>query len=344
MKWIDFRSDTVTQPTEEMRQSMVTALVGDDVYGDDPTVNELEALAAKICKKEAALFVPTGTFGNQLALMTHTRRGDEVIIGNENHIFAHEVGAASVLSGVTLRQLPLQRGCYDLDMLEKSIREDDIHYPETGLICIENAHGSGYAIPLEHMREVKAIADKHKLPIHLDGARLFNAAACLDVEVSEILAYVDSAMFCLSKGLCAPVGSMLVGSQTFIDRARKLRKLMGGGMRQAGVLAAPGIIALTKMTARLKEDHARIKELSKGLQAIEHIRVLKDRCDINMVFFTVNVDHNEEIFVESFRELGMLINPTEDGEYRLVTHYWITDQNIEKFLSSIGDVLYRSML
>ena len=228
MKFIDLRSDTVTEQPDFMKEAMFKAEVGDDVYGDDPTVKKLETLAAEIVGMESALFVPSGTFGNQLALFTHCRRGSEVIIADSNHIIAHEVGASSVIAGVQLRAIDAPNGVLNSKEIEKRIRfeEDDIHFPSTSLICIENAHSSGNVLTIENMKDIYNVAKKYNLPIHLDGARLFNASAALNVDVKEITKYCDSVMFCLSKGLCAPVGSILAGSKDFINKARKKRKLL----------------------------------------------------------------------------------------------------------------------
>jgi len=244
VNYIDVRSDTVTWPTEAMRVAMASAPVGDDVYGDDPTMNELERLAAEMTGKEAAIFVPSGTFGNQLALFTWCPRGSEVILGEQCHIVQHEAGAASVIAGVQTRTIFAPNGILPVDEIEARIRGDDIHYPSTTLICLENAHSSGRVISLDSMKEVAALAKRYGLPIHLDGARLFNAAIALGVRAADIAAHVDSVMFCLSKGLCAPIGSMLAGPRDFIEKARRKRKIMGGGMRQAGILAAAGLICV----------------------------------------------------------------------------------------------------
>lgn len=331
MNFIDLRSDTVTFPTSKMRKAMCEAEVGDDVYGDDPTMNRLEKLAAEKIGKEAALFVPSGTFGNQLALLTHTFRGDEVILDESCHIVMHEVGASSVIAGVQLRPFRSNNGIPDPEEIENLIRENDIHYPRTGLICLENAHSLGTVIPLEIMDSIREISLERNIPIHLDGARIFNAAISLGVDVKEISSKVDSVMFCLSKGLCAPVGSMLAGSKEFIDRARKNRKLMGGGMRQAGILAAAGIVALEEMTERLKEDHENAKYLAKLLEEeFDFIEVKKDRLDINMVFFEMKKDIDHMGFVNKLLENNIKINPPEGNEYRFVTHYYITKDKIEK--------------
>lgn len=340
MKYIDLRSDTVTQPTDEMRQAMANAEVGDDVYNDDPTVNMLQELAAKKVGKEAALFVPSGTFGNQLALLTHARRGQEVIIGKNNHIVVHEVGAAAVIPGVQLRTLETKNGVMDPKQVEKAIRSDDIHEPETGLICVENAHGCGNVVSVENLKEIKNIAEKHSIPVHLDGARIFNAATSLNVDAKEIAACADSVMFCLSKGLAAPVGSILAGDKKFIDRARKNRKLMGGGMRQAGILAAAGIIALEKMTLRLNDDHENAKYFAEELSKLNGVTVKKDRLDIDMIFFEMGDDIiQEKLLIEKLFEKNIKISGKEDGEYRFVTHWEITKEDIDFVINSIKELM-----
>lgn len=341
MRYIDLRSDTVTMPTDEMRKAMAEAPVGDDVYGDDPTVNKLEELAAQIVGKEAALFVPSGTFGNQLCLLTHTRRGEEVILGRDCHIVLHEVGASSVIAGVQLRTLESSNGLLDPKHVEGAIRPaDDIHYPNTGLICVENAHGVGTAIPLEPLRAIKAIGESHCIPVHMDGARIFNAATTLGVDAKEIAACADSVMFCLSKGLAAPVGSMVAGTRAFIDRARKNRKLMGGGMRQAGVLAAAGLIALTKMTKRLGEDHDNAKYLANRLSEIQGIEVLKDRLDIDMVFFHMGDEVvSEQKLVQHFFENGIKISGPEDGEWRFVTNVDVSRADVDFVIETLKDCI-----
>lgn len=340
MKFIDLRSDTVTMPTDEMREAMAKAEVGDDVYGDDPTINKLEKLAAEKVGKEAALFVPSGTFGNQLALFTHARRGQEVIIGKNNHIVVHEVGASAVIAGVQLRTLETANGAMDPRDVEKAIRADDIHEPETGLICVENAHGCGAVVPLETMKEIKSIAEKHSLPVHMDGARIFNAAIALGVDAKELAACCDSVMFCLSKGLAAPAGSMLAGSSEFIRRARKNRKLMGGGMRQVGILAAAGIIALEKMTGRLEQDHMNARYMAEELSKIDGVRVIKDRLDIDMVFFEIdsNLITSSEL-VQKLHEKNIKINGEEGGEYRFVCHIGVSREDIDYTISCLKELI-----
>ncbi len=340
MRYIDLRSDTVTMPTEEMRVVMANAPVGDDVYGDDPTVNELEKLAAQMVGKEAALFVPSGTFGNQLALLTHTRRGDEVILEHNAHIVIHEVGGAAVIAGVQLRTVHGKNGSMDPSLVEKSIRPDDIHMPRTGLICVEEAHGCGAVVPIENLKAIKEIANRYNIPVHMDGARVFNAATALNVDVKEITENCDSVMFCLSKGLCAPVGSILAGSKAFIDVARKNRKLMGGGLRQAGILAAAGVIALEKMADRLHIDHENADYMARKLSEINGINVDFSRRDINMVFFTIDEGLVEDkVLVDSFLDAGIKINGIEDGEYRFVTNNGITQEDIDFTVNKLKEIV-----
>ena len=344
MKMIDFRSDTVTKPTQRMREAMYRAEVGDDVYGTDPTTNRLQDYMAELSDKDAALFVPSGTFGNQLALFTHCKRGDEVILAEDCHIVAHEVGSAAVIAGVQLRTLESRHGMMDLEKVEKAIRKtEDIHFPDTGLICIENAFSDGGVINLEYMRKLRALADKYKLKIHLDGARVFNAATALNVEVKEVLKYVDSANICLSKGLCAPIGSMLIGSKDFIESALKKRKLMGGGMRQVGILAAAGFIAVKEMRLRLIEDHDNARYLAERLDIISGIEVKRDCLDINLIFFKVT---DEKLLAcltpEIFAREGILINPEEDGLFRFATHYYIDKEDIDKTIDFIIKIKERT--
>ncbi len=337
MKTVDFRSDTVTKPTQRMREAMYRAEVGDDVYGDDVSANLLQDYLAQLCRKEAALFVPSGTFGNQLALFTHCNRGDEVILADECHIIQHETGAASVIAGVQLRAIASIHGKMPLEKVEEAIRkEEDIHYPKTALICIENAFSDGTVIDVEYMKELRNLANKYNLKIHLDGARLFNAVTALEVDVKEMLQYVDSANICLSKGLCAPVGSMLVGSKSFIDAARRKRKIMGGGMRQIGIIAAAGFIAVKEMRLRLVEDHDNARYLAERLEIISGIEVMRNQLDINMVFFKITDPKLEELFTaENFAKEKIVINPPENGMMRFVTHYYITREDIDRTIDFI---------
>ena len=340
MRYIDLRSDTVTRPTLAMRAAMAAAEVGDDVYGDDPTVNELEALAAETLGFEAALFVTSGTMGNQLGIMSQTRRGDEIIAGANSHIFMHEVGAAAVLSGVTVRQVDYPNCIPVPAMVEAAIRPDDIHEPPTSLICLENALANGRLVPVETMAEIRRIADEHGLNVHLDGARVFNAAAALGVDVKEITRYADSVSCCLSKGLCAPVGAIFAGRAETVKRARKCRKLLGGGMRQAGILAAAGILALKEMPKRLSEDHANAKRLAELLSQIDGVSIDKDSVEINMVFF--KLDRSAELkaaLPEKMKQHGTLINPEELGEFRLVTNNDVSAKDVEFAAGTFASLL-----
>jgi threonine aldolase len=346
MKYIDLRSDTVTWPTPAMREAMAAAPVGDDVYGDDPTMNELETRAALRVGKEAALFVPSGTFGNQLALFTWCPRGTEVILGEQCHIIEHEAGAPAVIAGVQLRPVDAPDGVLDPEAIAARVRSDDIHHPETSLVCMENAHSSGRVVPLESMDAVYGLAKSRGLHVHLDGARLFNAAAALGVPAAEVAARADSVMFCLSKGLCAPVGSILAGPRDFIAAARRKRKIMGGGLRQAGILAAAGLIALDEMTGRLGEDHENARELARLLAAIPGVSLDPKSVEINMVYFRLETAGDPGLFAEglvaAMRERGILINPPDKGEYRFVTHYWIDRSRVQATARAFAEVLAQS--
>lgn len=331
---IDVRSDTVTQPTPAMREAMFNAEVGDDVYGDDPTINRLEALAAERLGKEAALYAPSGTFGNQLAIYTHCRRGEEVILGDDCHIVGHEAGASAVIAGVQLRTIDTPDGILRTDAIRRRLRLiDDIHAPRTGLICLENAHSNGRVIPLSAMTEAAALAREHSIPLHLDGARVFNAAAHLGCDVKEITQYADSVMCCLSKGLAAPVGSILAGSTAFIAAARRKRKQLGGGLRQAGVLAAPGILALTEMAQRLPEDHQHAQRLAKALAELPGISIDQQSVQINMVWMQLDARIDTQRLMQALTAAGIKANPPEDGMMRLVTHWQIDNAALERVLA-----------
>lgn len=335
---IDLRSDTVTVPTIKMRERMASAPVGDDVYGDDPTVNELEKVTAELLGKEAALFVPSGVFGNQVSILTHTQRAQEIILGEYCHIIAHEAGSVALISNVQTRTINDQDGELDPQEVERIIRKDiDIHFPKTGLICVETAHSTGNVASLSNLSEIRSIADKYAIPVHMDGARLFNAAAYLGVAGKEIAKYADSVSLCLSKGLCAPVGSMVVGTSEFIDKARKNRKILGAGMRQAGILAAAGLEAL-EMRHRLKEDHENAIYFGSKLNEINGINVKMDAIKINMVFFTIEKeDFNEEELVRYLQERDILINGQDNGLYRFVTHYYISRERIDEVIIDLKD-------
>lgn len=339
MKIIDLRSDTVTKPTQEMREAMFNAIVGDDVYQDDPTAIRLEEIAAELVGKEAALFVPSGTFGNQLALLTHTNRGDEVILEANCHIKKYEVGASSVIAGVQLHPIEGVMGEMDTTKIKQAIRGEDIHFPKTSLICLENATGLGTLLSLDYMKKVSNIAKEAEIHIHLDGARVFNAATSLNVDVKEICQHVDSVMFCLSKGLCAPIGSILAGSREFINKARKNRKLMGGGMRQVGVIASCGIISLEKMNKRLSIDHDNANYLANKLEQISGFHVNRDRLNINMVFVTVDKDENfPENFSGLLLEKGIKVNGYRGEEIRFVTHNDINRSDIDYVVKVLKEI------
>ena len=340
MEYIDFRSDTVTKPTQEMRKAMYEAVLGDDVYKDDPTVNKLEEMAAHIMGKEAALFVASGTMGNQVAIMSHTKMGDEIILSSNSHIVQHEVGAAARLSGVSYSMVDNPNHRITKEDVLSRIRTDDIHNPDTGLLCLENALGDGTVVSLEDMKDLYEIAHLNNIPVHLDGARIFNAAIYLGVEAKEIAKYTDSVMFCISKGLCSPIGSLLCGDKEFIERARKMRKLLGGGMRQAGVLAACGIISLEEMVERLKEDHDNAKYLGSRLNEIEGFSVDMDRIHINMVFCDINIgDFNPKEFVSKLLSKNIKINGIEKNQFRFVTNNDIDRKDIDYFIKSIKEIV-----
>jgi threonine aldolase len=315
---------------------MAAAEVGDDMYGDDPTVNEIERLGADMLGKEAAIFVPSGTFGNQLALFTWCRRGSEVILGEQCHIIQHEAGAASVIAGVQTRVIDAPDGIIRTSEARKRLRRGELQEPATSLICMENAHSSGRVVSLEAMDEVRRLACEWGLPVHLDGARIFNAAATLGVKARDIARCADSVMFCLSKGLCAPIGSLLAGTMDFVEKARLKRKIMGGAMRQAGVIAAAGIVALKEMSPRVFRDHERAKEIARALAAIPGVKISIEKTEINMVFFTWPAASGKaKQFAAAFGEHGILINPPdENGHFRFVTHYWIGDSETEKIIAA----------
>lgn len=335
MNTIDLRSDTVTRPTPEMRAAMARAEVGDDVYGEDPTINHLQELAAQMLGKEAGLFVPSGTTGNLTAVLTHCQRGDEIILGHLSHIFYFEAGGVSALGGVHSRQLSNQPdGTLELAAIEAAIRAQDDHFPTTRLIALENTHNrcGGVVLAAEYTRAAGELAHAHGLVLHLDGARLFNAAAALGLPAHELAEPADSVTFCLSKGLCAPVGSVLCGSQDFIRRAHRIRKQLGGGMRQAGVLAAAGIVALETMVDRLKEDHERARQLALGLGQIPGILIEPGSPSTNMVF--ISLDESLSLtapqLAERLLSKGIKVSPIGPRRFRLVTHYWIDEPAVER--------------
>jgi threonine aldolase len=345
MMMIDLRSDTVTQPTPAMREAMARAEVGDDVYGEDPTVNRLQELAAEKLGKPAALFVPSGTMGNLVALLTHCGRGDEVIIGDQQHSFTSEVAGMAALGGIQPHPVPNQRdGTLALQDIRSAIRADNIHYPRTRLIMLENTHlrANGAPLPPDYLKQVRAVANEYGLLIHTDGARIFNAAVALHVPVAELARDSDSVQFCLSKGLSAPVGSVLVGSQDFIAEAQRNRKMVGGGMRQAGVLAAAGIVALETMVDRLAEDHANAKYLAENLVDLPGIVLDPETVKTNMVLFWVEPDglDADELAAQAKRE-GILIQARGKYLLRAATHYGIDQADVERALETIKRALLK---
>ena len=343
MKPIDLRSDTFTQPTSAMREAMANAEVGDDVFEEDPTLKKLEMLAAKKTGKESALFVPSGTMGNLISVLSHCQRGDEVLLGDRSHIFLHEVGGISALGGVHPRTLPNnQDGTLPLLLLEQSIRHEDIHSPSTRLICLENTHNfcQGSPISPEYMDSLGDLAEKYGLKVHLDGARLFNAAVALDIDVEVLTKRVDSVMFCLSKGLSAPVGSIVCGERGFIQRARKFRKMVGGGMRQAGHLAAAGLVALESLTERLKDDHLHAKFLAEQLASFEGIELDQNSVKTNIIFFKLNHPRiDEDLFLRTLEANSIKILMTDPGIFRAVLHREITREQVEVVAKTIQSVL-----
>ncbi|MCE9646389.1 MAG: low-specificity L-threonine aldolase [Chloroflexi bacterium] len=344
MDYVDLRSDTVTKPTPEMREAMAEAEVGDDVYMDDPTVNKLQIRAADLLGKEDSLFVPSGTMGNLLALLVHCQRGDEVIVGDKSHIYMNEAGGMSALGGIYPHPIRNQPdGSLSLEEIRASIQTEDVHHTITRLICIENTQNvcGGLPLSVEYTRQVGRIAKDNGLYFHIDGARIFNAAAALSVPAKDLAAPADSIMFCLSKGLAAPVGSMLVGNQKFIARARHLRKMLGGGMRQAGVLAAAGMISLERMTRRLGEDHARARKLSEGLKQVTGLVLDPGSASTNMVYFNLKdeVRLSVDQIVDEMRKRGILVDWAGPRRFRLVTHFWVDDAGVEKTVRAFSEIL-----
>ncbi len=333
MKWIDLRSDTVTQPTLEMKAAMMSAELGDDVYGEDPTVNELEKTAARITGKEAALFCPSGTQSNLLALMSHCNRGDEYIVGQTAHTYRYEAGGAAILGSIQPQPLDFENdGTLDLTKVERLIKPDDYHFAMTRLLCLENTQG-GKVLPMEYLKQVRAFVDRHGLGLHLDGARVFNASVCLGIDVKEITDYIDTVSCCLSKGLGAPVGSVLCGPASFIARARRWRKMVGGGMRQAGFLAAAGIYALTHHLQRLAEDHENASRLAEGLSAINGISIDTEWLHTNI--FYADLETNMTAFVAHLKDNKILIG--KDNPLRLVTHLDIDASDVVRIVETVRE-------
>lgn len=343
-EYIELRSDTTTHPTDEMREAMRSAPVGDDVFGEDPTVNRLEELAASKMGKEAAVFVASGTMGNITALLTHCKRGDEVVLESECHIYYYEVGGMSALGGLVPRLVRGKDGLMEAADVRSAIRDYNIHYAMPALICVENTHnrGGGTVYDLDRLASIKAVADEKGLPMHLDGARIFNAAVKLGVDASKIANYFDSVQFCLSKGLSAPVGSILAGSGEFISRARKYRKMLGGGMRQAGVIAAAGIVALEKMVGRLAEDHENARALAEGLAKIPGVSVDMNNVVTNMVVLDISaLGIGSEAFSKELWAEGVRMTLRPPHKMRAVTSRMFSKDEIAAALERIAKVCAR---
>ncbi len=341
MKLIDLRSDTVTLPSPEMLKAMPIAQLGDDVYEDDPTVNELQEMSANMLGKEDGLFVASGTMGNLIALLTHCPRGSQAIAGDLSHIILHELGGASVLGGIMLRNVPNAKdGRFNLQHLDEiTCDEDDIHKAPTELLCVENTW-HGQALTLDYMESVIKLARKKNFKIHLDGARIFNAAVALKLKPIELTKSFDSIQFCFSKGLAAPVGSMICGDRDFIKRARRMRKMLGGGMRQVGVLAAACQIALTNMVDRLVEDHSNAQLLADELAQLDGIQVEPAAIRTNMVFFRVKGDHEQQAeFCRRLRQDGVIVGADAELGIRAVTHYRIEESDIKETVQRIKNAL-----
>ena len=334
---VELRSDTFTQPTESMRQAMATAELGDDVWDEDPTVHRLQARAAEMVGKEASLFVPSGTMGNLCALLSHTTPGDEVILEIDSHVFQNEVAGGAVVGGLQLRPLETADGRIQPEQVRRAIREPDIHEPRTGLLCLENTHNrkGGICLTPRQTAAVAAVAHEAGFPVHLDGARVFNASVALGLDVRELTGPVDSVMFCLSKGLSAPVGSMLAGSASFIERARRMRKMLGGGMRQAGVLAAAGLISLNEMVDRLADDHRNARRLAEGLQGLPGIDIDLARVETNMVFGDCRPPLTAREFIQRCREQGVLLDLASTYRWRMVTHRGVSAEDIDYAIDAV---------
>ncbi len=345
MTIIDLRSDTMTQPTEAMREAMARAEVGDDVFNEDPTLHRLQDLAAEKLGMEAALYLPSGTMGNLVSLLTHCGRGDEIILGDRSHIFLNEVGGLSALGGIHPHTVPNRDdGTLPLDALEDAIRHSDLHYPPTRLICLENTQNYCFGSPLtpQYMDSVAELAGKYGLRVHLDGARIFNASVALSLDVRELTRQADSVMFSLSKGLSAPVGSVIAGPRDWLEQARKWRKMVGGGMRQAGHLAAAGIVALETQIERLQEDHQNTQTLAQGLKQLPGIQIEPEKNPTNILFF--QLDHPKvtpEDFLERMESQGVKLLLMEGGLFRAVMNRMVTPEHTESALGIAQEILGR---
>jgi threonine aldolase len=343
LKTIDLRSDTVTLPTQAMREAIFHAELGDDVFGEDPTTNRLEKMAAERMGKEAALMVASGTMGNLVCVLTHCRRGEEVILGEKSHTFLYEAGSISAVGGIHPHTIVNQPdGTMLLEDIEAAIRGNNVHFPRSRLICLENTHNRCYgsALTPQYTESVAKLAADRGLSVHLDGARIFNAAIALGVDVTELTHHADSVSFCLSKGLSSPVGSLICGSSDFIAEARRNRKVLGGGMRQSGIIAAAGITALEQMVDRLAEDHENAKLLAEGIARIQGLSIELNRTQTNIVYFDMaDEQFDTGTFVTQLAERGTKILQVAPSRLRAVTHYGITSEDIEKTLTVMSEVM-----
>ena len=341
---IDLRSDTVTLPTEEMLEAIKQAKLGDDVYCEDPTVNRLQEKAAEKMGKEAALLVPSGTQANLTSLMSNCNRGELVLLETESHIYWYEVGGVAAIAGLLPWTIKTGTGAFEPEQIEASLRPENIHYPLPSLICVENTHNryGGLIITPNQLKAISETAKTHSLKVYMDGARIFNAAVALNVDVKEFTEYVDNLMFCLSKGLSCPVGSLIVGSQDFIQKARKTRKLLGGGMRQAGIIAAPGIIALEKMISRLKIDHDNARLLAEKIAQIRGVNINLRNVQTNMVTFELDLSINCDNFLLGLKREGILALAQAKNRVRMVTHRGIEKEHIETTINTIERILNRN--
>ena len=341
---IDLRSDTITMPSKEMKDFMLDAPIGDDVYRDDPSVNLLEEKAAAMFGKEAALFVPSGTMANLISVLSHCNRGDEIIVGNKSHIFVYEAGGTSVFGGIHSHQLNNNDdGTINFNDIESAIRDkNDSHYPTSKLLCLENTHNLCYGAPIssEYFHKIKSIVDKNNLKLHIDGARIFNAAVALNTSVSELSKTADTVTCCLSKGLSAPVGSLIMSDINLIKKARKIRKSLGGGMRQSGILAAAGIYAFDNMLVRLKEDHENANILAKELSLIDEIKIDINSIHTNIIFFYLqNTPIGDEEFISELLNNNIKIDSKGNRKFRMVTHYGFEMEDIQIVINKLKLIL-----
>ena len=343
MKTIDLRSDTVTLPSQEIRNAISDAKLGDDVFQEDPNVNLLESEAALLAGKEAALLVPSGTMGNLISFLVHCQRGTEAILGNKSHTFIYEAGGISAMGGIHSHQLQnSEDGIIDLDLIKNAIRKDNVHFPVTSLISLENTHNMCYGSPVtkDYIDEVATIAKNNNLKLHIDGARIFNATVALNLKLKKLIEHVDSVTFCLSKGLACPIGSVICGSKEFINQARRMRKVLGGGMRQAGIIAAAGLVAFKKMDKQISLDHDNAQKLANGIDTINGLSINGDRVKTNILYFELKSKNiSSQIFLNEMAKKGVLFFEVSPNRYRLVTHYGITDLDIIYVLEAFQKVL-----